>query len=53
MKKVLIIAGVALVLYMLIMIPSGSADVVHKALGGLGDGANSFTIFLKSLFNVK
>jgi cell shape-determining protein MreC len=50
MKKVVIVAVVALVLFFLITRPTQSADVVHNILGWLRNGAEAIVTFVRSLF---
>lgn len=50
-KKVLIIGGVALVLFFLISQPEKSADAVQHAFGWLQDGAQAIVTFVRSLFS--
>lgn len=48
-KKIAIIAGIALVAFFLISQPGASANVVKSILGGLGDGAEAVVSFAKNL----
>lgn len=50
-KKVLIVGGVALVLFLVIAQPQQSADAVHTALGWLKQGADAIVTFVQSLFS--
>ena len=50
LKKVLVLAGVALVLFLLITRPEESASAVQTVLGWLRDGAESIITFIRSLF---
>lgn len=50
LKKVLVLAGVALVLFLLITQPEESASGVQTALGWLREGAESIITFIRSLF---
>lgn len=50
MKKFVLVASVALVLFFLITRPHQSADVVQTSLGGLRNGADSIVTFVHSLF---
>lgn len=52
LKKVLVLAGVALVLFLLITRPEESASAVQQALGWLRQGAESIITFIRSLFAV-
>lgn len=49
-KKLLILAGVALLLWLVISQPGKSADGVHNVLGWLQTGANSVITFVKGVF---
>ena len=51
LKKLLVLAAVALVLFFLISQPTQSAGLVHNILGTLKDGAVAIIAFLKSLFH--
>lgn len=50
-KKVVIVAVVALVLFFLITRPTQSADVVHSVLGWLRSGAEAIVTFVRALFS--
>jgi hypothetical protein len=50
-KKVVTLAAVALVLFLLITQPDESAEAVKTALGWLRQGAESIILFIRSLFN--
>lgn len=50
LKKVLVLAAVALVLFLLITRPEESAGAVQTVLGWLRDGAESIITFIRSLF---
>lgn len=50
-KKIVIVAVVALVLFFLITKPTQSADVVHNVLGWLRDGAEAIVTFVRALFS--
>ncbi|MBW4720007.1 hypothetical protein [Saccharothrix obliqua] len=50
-KKVVTLAAVALLLFLLITQPDQSADAVKAALGGLRRGAESIITFVRSLFD--
>ncbi|GLZ29609.1 hypothetical protein Lesp02_17990 [Lentzea sp. NBRC 105346] len=50
LKKVLVLAAVALVLFLLITQPEQSAQAVQTVLGWLRQGAESIITFIKSLF---
>jgi hypothetical protein len=49
-KKVVTLAAVALVLFLLITQPNESAQAVRTALGWLQSGAESIITFVRSLF---
>lgn len=49
-KKVVTLAAVALVLFLLITQPNESAEAVRTALGWLQSGAESIITFVRSLF---
>ncbi|MFE2751529.1 hypothetical protein ACFXGA_05945 [Actinosynnema sp. NPDC059335] len=49
-KKVVTLAAVALVLFLLITQPNESAQAVRTALGWLQAGAESIITFVRSLF---
>lgn len=49
-KKVLLLAVVALLVFYLITQPTQSANAVHSVLGWLRDGADAIITFVKSLF---
>jgi hypothetical protein len=51
LKKILVVAVVALVLFFLITQPHESADTVHRVLGWLKSGAQAIVTFVKSLFS--
>ena len=50
MKKVLIYAAAALVLFVLIAQPENSASWVKQILGSLGYGAQALVTFVRDLF---
>ena len=50
LKKILILAAVALALYLLITQPEWSAQKVQQILDLLWTVANAFVIFIRSLF---
>lgn len=50
-KKIVVIGVVVLVLFFLITQPTQSADLVHKVLGWLRDGAEAIVTFFKTLFS--
>jgi hypothetical protein len=50
-KKILVVAVVALVLFFLITQPHQSADAVHNVLNWLKNGANGIVTFVRSLFS--
>jgi cell shape-determining protein MreC len=50
LKKVLVLAGVALVLFLLITRPEQSATAVQQVLSWLRDGAESIITFIRALF---
>lgn len=50
LKKVLVLAAVALVLFLLITRPEESAGAVQTVLGWLREGAESIITFIRSLF---
>lgn len=50
-KKILIVAIVALVLFLLITRPTQSADAVHVALGWLRNGAEAIVTFVRGVFS--
>jgi hypothetical protein len=50
MKRILIIAGAALVLFALIAQPAASASWVKEILGALGSAAQSVITFVQQLF---
>ncbi|CAL9374425.1 hypothetical protein SUDANB95_00925 [Actinosynnema sp. ALI-1.44] len=50
-KKVVTLAAVALLLFLLITQPDQSAEAVKTALGWLRQGAESIITFIRSLFN--
>ncbi|WP_188316769.1 hypothetical protein [Solihabitans fulvus] len=49
-KKVVVLAVVALALFLLITRPQESASGVHNVLNGLKQGAEAILTFIKSLF---
>ncbi|KOX15598.1 hypothetical protein ADK67_41495 [Saccharothrix sp. NRRL B-16348] len=49
-KKVVTLAAVALVLFLLITQPNESAEAVRTAVGWLQSGAESIITFVRSLF---
>jgi hypothetical protein len=49
-KKIILIAVVALLLFYLISQPQQSAQAVQSILGWLRDGAEAIITFLRSLF---
>ena len=50
MKRILIIAGAALVLFALIAQPAASASWVKEILGALGSAAQAVITFVQQLF---
>jgi hypothetical protein len=50
LKKVLVLASVALVLFLLITQPEQSASAVQQVLSWLRQGAESIITFIRSLF---
>ncbi|WP_344856926.1 hypothetical protein [Amycolatopsis ultiminotia] len=50
-KKVIVVVVVVLVLFFLITQPTQSADLVHRVLGWLRDGAEAIVTFFKTLFS--
>ncbi|MBB5955855.1 hypothetical protein FHS29_002436 [Saccharothrix tamanrassetensis] len=50
-KKVVTLAAVALLLFLLITQPDQSAEAVKTAIGWLRQGAESIITFVRSLFN--
>ncbi|AHH95407.1 hypothetical protein GCM10010174_59230 [Kutzneria viridogrisea] len=50
MKRILIIAGVALLLFVVISQPKDSAVGVNNLLGGLRYGAEQLIAFVRNLF---
>ncbi|MDT8914204.1 hypothetical protein [Amycolatopsis sp. PS_44_ISF1] len=49
--KIFVVVGVvALVLFFLITQPTQSADMVHRVLGWLKEGAEAIVTFFKALF---
>lgn len=50
LKKALIIAGVALVVFFLVTQPTQSADLVKSILGTLQDAAEALITFVRSVF---
>jgi hypothetical protein len=52
MKRVLIIAGAALVLFALIAQPAASAGWVKEILGALGNAAQAIITFVRQLASV-
>lgn len=50
-KKALIIAGAALLVFFLVTEPTQSAGIVNQILGTLGDAAESLVIFMKTIFS--
>ena len=50
MKKILIIAGVALLLFALIAQPQNSATWVKSLVGALAYGAQALITFVRNLF---
>jgi hypothetical protein len=50
-KKTLIFAGVALVLFYLISEPTGAAQAVHGGLDLLKDAAEAVLVFVRTVFN--
>ncbi|WP_162186176.1 hypothetical protein [Amycolatopsis jejuensis] len=51
MKKIIVVGVVVLVLFFLITQPTHSADLVHRVLGWLKDGAEAIVTFFRSLFS--
>ncbi|TQJ04865.1 hypothetical protein [Amycolatopsis cihanbeyliensis] len=51
MKKLLIFAGVALVLFFVIAEPNGAAGLVGNILGYLQDAAESVITFVSNVFS--
>jgi hypothetical protein len=49
-KKVLILAGAALVVFFLVTQPAQSADLVKSILGTLQDAAEALITFVRSVF---
>ena len=49
-KKVLLLVGVALVLFYVITQPTQAADAVQGILGWLEDGAEAIITFMRNLF---
>ncbi len=49
-KKIMILAGVALVLFYVITQPTQAADAVQGLLGWLKDGAEAIITFMRNLF---
>ncbi|WP_168211534.1 hypothetical protein [Actinosynnema sp. ALI-1.44] len=50
LKKILLLAVVALLVFYLITQPTQSANAVQSVLGWLRDGAEAIITFVKSLF---
>ena len=50
LKKLLIWAGVALVLFFLVSAPTEAAGVVHNVLGFLRGAADAIITFIRNLF---
>lgn len=50
LKKLLVLAGVALVLFLLITQPEQSAAAVSQVLSWLRQGAESIITFIRTLF---
>ncbi|WP_328607851.1 hypothetical protein OG943_01550 [Amycolatopsis sp. NBC_00345] len=50
LKKIVVVGVVVLVLFFLITQPTQSADLVHRVLGWLKDGAEAIVTFFKTLF---
>ncbi|RJQ81129.1 hypothetical protein D5S19_24075 [Amycolatopsis panacis] len=50
-KKVIVIGVVVLVLFFLISQPTHSAEMVHRVLGWLKDGADAIVTFFKQVFS--
>jgi hypothetical protein len=50
LKKILIWAGVALVLFFLVSSPLQAANLVHDVLGSLRTGAEALITFVRNLF---
>ncbi|HSX03055.1 MAG TPA: hypothetical protein VLI05_07165 [Candidatus Saccharimonadia bacterium] len=50
LKKILIWAGVALVLFFLVSAPTQAAGLVHNVLGSLRTGAVALITFVQALF---
>lgn len=49
-KKVLMLVGVALVLFYVISQPAAAADAVQSILGWLQDGAEAIITFVQNIF---
>jgi hypothetical protein len=49
-KKIMIFAGVALVLFYVITQPANAANAVQSLLGWLEDGAEAIITFMRNLF---
>lgn len=49
-KKIVLLAVVALLVFYLVTQPQQSANAVHNVLGWLRDGADAVITFVKSLF---
>ncbi|TCO56547.1 hypothetical protein [Actinocrispum wychmicini] len=49
-KKIVLLAVVALLVFYLVTQPQQSANAVHSVLGWLKDGADAVITFVKSLF---
>lgn len=50
LKKLLVWAGVALVLFFLVSAPTQAAGLVHNVLGTLRGGAEALISFVQNLF---
>jgi hypothetical protein len=49
-KKILMLAGVALVLFYVITQPGAAADAVQTILAWLRDGAEAIIVFVQNVF---
>ncbi|MBV8933045.1 MAG: hypothetical protein JOZ47_03140 [Kutzneria sp.] len=50
LKKILIWAGLALVVFYVVSQPDGAAGLVHNVLGALRGGAEALITFVRNLF---
>ncbi|MBB4684901.1 hypothetical protein [Amycolatopsis jiangsuensis] len=50
-KKIIVVGVVVLVLFFLITQPTGSAELVHRVLGWLREGAEAIVTFFRTLFS--